>query len=111
MIISGGENIHPEEIEDVLAECDLVGQAAVVGLPDDRWGQKIVAFIEHEGLDSDRFAGTVAKVAGLRVLPPIPKPGKILNAAQNFQEHVDEMIRAGLSAKVNGPALPRGLSR
>jgi len=61
--------------------------------------QEIVAFIEHEGLDSDRLAGAVAKVAGLRALPPILKPGKILNAAQNFQEHVDEMVRAGLSAK------------
>ena len=32
---------------------------------------------------------------GLRALPPVRRPGKILNAAQNFQEHVDEMIRAG----------------
>jgi 2-furoate---CoA ligase len=46
MIISGGENIHPEEVEDILAECNLVAQAAVVGLPDERWGQKVVAFIE-----------------------------------------------------------------
>lgn len=46
MIISGGENIHPEEVEDTLAECPLVEQVAVVGLPDERWGQKVVAFIE-----------------------------------------------------------------
>jgi len=46
MIISGGENIHPEEVEDILAECDLVARAAVVGLPDERWGQKVVGFIE-----------------------------------------------------------------
>jgi 2-furoate---CoA ligase len=49
MIISGGENIHPEEVEDILAECDLVEQAAVVGLPDERWGQKVVAYIEPAG--------------------------------------------------------------
>ena len=55
--------------------------------------QEIVAFIEAEG--GDRFAGVSGRVDGLRVLPPIPRPGKILNAAQNFQEHVDEMIRAG----------------
>ncbi len=59
--------------------------------------QEIVAFIEHEGVDSDRFTGAVAEVAGLRALPPIQRPGKIFNAAQNFQEHVDEMIRAGLT--------------
>jgi len=46
MIISGGENIHPEEVEDALAECALVRQAAVVGLPDERWGQTVVAFVE-----------------------------------------------------------------
>ena len=57
--------------------------------------QEIVAFIEDEGVDSDRLAGMVAKVAGLNVLPPVLNPGKILNAAQNFQAHVDEMIRAG----------------
>ena len=49
MIISGAENILPEEIEDILAECDLVAQAAVVGLPDERWGQRVVAFIEPAG--------------------------------------------------------------
>ncbi len=46
MIISGGENIHPEEVEDTLSGSDLVSAAAVVGLPDERWGQKVVAFIE-----------------------------------------------------------------
>lgn len=46
MIISGGENIHPEEVEDLLAESALVDAVAVVGLPDERWGQKVVAFVE-----------------------------------------------------------------
>lgn len=59
--------------------------------------QEIVAFIEGEGLESDRFAGAVAKTSGLHVLPPVQNPGKIFNAAQNFQAHVDEMIRAGTS--------------
>ena len=59
--------------------------------------QEIVAFIEQEGPDSDRFEGAVAEASGLRALPPVLRPGKIFNAAQNFQEHVDEMIRAGVS--------------
>ncbi len=46
MINSGGENIHPEEVEDVLAKSPLVEQAAVVGLPDERMGAKVVAFVE-----------------------------------------------------------------
>ena len=46
MIVSGGENIHPEEIEDVLDALLLVRRAAVAGLPDARLGQKVVAFVE-----------------------------------------------------------------
>lgn len=56
MIISGGENIHPEEVEDTLAECALVRQAAVVGLPDERWGQRVVAFIEPASPDATALA-------------------------------------------------------
>jgi 2,4-diketo-3-deoxy-L-fuconate hydrolase len=56
-----------------------------------------VQFIETEGLKSERFAGAVAPVAALRPRAPVGRPGKILNAAQNFQEHVNEMIRAGMS--------------
>jgi 2-furoate---CoA ligase len=46
MIISGGENIYPEEIEDTLARSQLVAGCAVVGMPDERLGAKIVAFVE-----------------------------------------------------------------
>jgi len=59
--------------------------------------QELVAFIETEGVTSARFRGAVAPVAGLRPMAPVGRPGKILNAAQNFQEHVNEMIRAGMS--------------
>lgn len=59
--------------------------------------QEIVAFIEQEGLGSERFKGGVAKIASLHALPPLLRPGKIFNAAQNFQEHVNEMLRAGMT--------------
>jgi indoleacetate---CoA ligase len=45
MIISGGENIYPAEIENVLAECDAIAEVAVVGRPDDRWGEAVVAVV------------------------------------------------------------------
>jgi acyl-CoA synthetase (AMP-forming)/AMP-acid ligase II len=44
-IIRGGENIHPEEIEDVLLTHPGVSDVAVVGLPDEEWGHKIVAVV------------------------------------------------------------------
>jgi acyl-CoA synthetase (AMP-forming)/AMP-acid ligase II len=46
MIIRGGENIYPKEIEDVLASDPAVLEAAVVGMPDDKWGEVVVAFLQ-----------------------------------------------------------------
>jgi 2-furoate---CoA ligase len=45
MLISGGENIHPLEVEEVLAQHPKVAEVAVAGLPDERWGQIVVAFV------------------------------------------------------------------
>jgi len=45
MIISGGENIYPAEIENVLVECEAIAEAAVVGRPDERWGEVVVAVV------------------------------------------------------------------
>ena len=46
MIISGGENIYAEEVEDMLAKSPDVLGVAVIGLPDERWGERVAAFIE-----------------------------------------------------------------
>jgi 2,4-didehydro-3-deoxy-L-rhamnonate hydrolase len=53
--------------------------------------QEIVAFLEKEGKSG------AAKPATFKALPPVRRPGKMFYAAQNFQEHVNEMIRAGMS--------------
>ena len=45
MIIRGGENIFPREIEDVLIMHPGVAEAAVIGVPDDRWGEQPIAYI------------------------------------------------------------------
>ena len=39
MIISGGENIYPAEVEQAIAELDAVGSVAVIGVPDEKWGE------------------------------------------------------------------------
>ncbi|MFJ4422749.1 class I adenylate-forming enzyme family protein [Streptomyces bobili] len=46
MIIRGGENIYPKEIEDVLAGDPSVLEAAVIGVPDERWGEVVVAYVQ-----------------------------------------------------------------
>ncbi|MYK76904.1 MAG: AMP-binding protein, partial [Acidimicrobiaceae bacterium] len=48
LIISGGENVYPAEVERVLGEHPAVAQAAVIGRPDQRWGEVPVAFIVPE---------------------------------------------------------------
>jgi fatty-acyl-CoA synthase len=48
MYISGGENVYPAEVEGVLHEHPAVGDAAVVGVPDERWGETGVAFVVVE---------------------------------------------------------------
>jgi long-chain acyl-CoA synthetase len=45
MIISGGLNIYPVEIERVIYEHPCVSQCAVIGVPDDRWGEAVKAFV------------------------------------------------------------------
>jgi acyl-CoA synthetase (AMP-forming)/AMP-acid ligase II len=45
MIISGGENIHPAEVERVLKRHPKVSEVVVLGLPDERWGQRVVACV------------------------------------------------------------------
>ena len=49
MIISGGENIHPVEVEDVLARHTGVKDVAVIGEPDEKWGERVVAFVVPAG--------------------------------------------------------------
>jgi fatty-acyl-CoA synthase len=46
MLISGGENVYPKEIEDVIYSLDAVGECAVFGIPDDKWGEVPAAFIQ-----------------------------------------------------------------
>ena len=45
MIISGGENIYPAEIENLLADCPLILEAAVIGQADEKWGEVAVAVV------------------------------------------------------------------
>lgn len=49
LIISGGENIFPSEIENVLLKKDNIVNVAVIGLQDEKWGEVPVAFVQYEG--------------------------------------------------------------
>jgi len=90
MIVSGGENIHPVEVEDVLARADGVHEVAVIGASDERWGQRVVAcVVADEGVTAealDAFCLASATLARFkrpreyRFVEELPKSasGKIL---------------------------------
>src|SRR5262249_30628939 len=65
MIISGGENIHPLEVEDVLAGHPHVEEVAVVGIADERLGHRVVAVVvgraTAEELDAHCLASPLAR--------------------------------------------------
>jgi len=57
MIITGGENVYPREVEELLYTCTEVLECAVVGLPDRDWGERVTAFIvPHKNQQPDPAA-------------------------------------------------------
>lgn len=71
MIVCGGENIYPSEIEDVLTSIPGVVDAAVVGAPDPTWGEVVVAFVEHRGtsLTVEQLTGQCRRLLGSYKIP------------------------------------------
>ena len=45
MIVSGGENLYPREVEDLLADLDGIEEVAVIGVDDDEFGKRLAAFV------------------------------------------------------------------
>ncbi|HSP03872.1 MAG TPA: AMP-binding protein [Acidimicrobiales bacterium] len=87
MIITGGENVHPDPVEQRLREHPAVADAAVVGRPDPEWGQRVVAVLELAP------EATVPSLAELRdwvrdALPPWTAPKEL--------EVVDALPRTSL---------------
>jgi len=77
MIISGGENIYPREVEEVLYRCPGVKEAAVVGLPDEKWGSAVTAFIVRA--DADLSSSAVdAFCCSSNLLAPYKRPKGIM---------------------------------
>lgn len=83
MLISGGYNVYPREVEDVLMDFPGVLEAAVVGLPDEKWGDRVVAVVAGQpGLDQvalEAFArknlSGVKRPKQILIWPELPKSG------------------------------------
>jgi fatty-acyl-CoA synthase len=67
MFISGGENVYPAEVEAVLHEHPRVADAAVVGVPDERWGESGVAFVVGTASEEELLAHCRERLARFKV--------------------------------------------
>ena len=69
MIITGGENVYPIETENCLSQHDAVATAAVLGLPDPQWGERVVAAVTLKSPvgPEDLIAHCKARIAGYKV--------------------------------------------
>lgn len=94
MIISGGENIYPREVEDVVAHCPGVREVSVIGVPDPKWGQVVTACVIPSAPDltaeaiMDHFTATGAlasfkKPRRIHLMDSFPMnpSGKVLRGA------------------------------
>jgi long-chain acyl-CoA synthetase len=89
MIVTGGENVYSTEVEDVLYRHPMVLEAAVFGIPDQRWGEAVHAIIvprvpagEVPDLEAELIAFCRSEIAGYKVPKrievrddPLPKSG------------------------------------
>jgi acyl-CoA synthetase (AMP-forming)/AMP-acid ligase II len=72
MIVSGGENVYPEEVETLLAEHPAVAEVAVVGVPDDEWGERLAAYVvcrDGAELTADEVRAHVRSVLARHKVP------------------------------------------
>jgi acyl-CoA synthetase (AMP-forming)/AMP-acid ligase II len=107
MIISGGENIYPAEVESAICDHPDVAEVAVIGIPDDRWGEAVKAIVVmkqgKEATASDIINFTRERIAGFKTpksvefieaLPRNPS-GKIL------RRHLRDPYWEGKDRQVN----------
>ena len=90
MIISGGFNVYPNEVEQVLMRHTAIRDCAVVGAPDDKWGEAVVAVVElRDGAtidDMELIADCKARIGSVKspkrveIWPSLPRSpnGKVL---------------------------------
>ncbi|WP_428343329.1 AMP-binding protein [Mycobacterium sp.] len=93
VVISGGSNIYPREVEEVLLEHPDVSEACVVGAPDEEWGEVVVAFIVGAADPTDLDAHLLNRIARFKrpkrylVVNSLPKNsyGKVLKKDLRLQ--------------------------
>ena len=104
MIIRGGENIYPKEIEEFIYTCPKVRDVQVIGVPDQRYGEEIMACVilkDGEEMTSEEMTAYIAAHMARHKVPryirfvetfPMNAAGKILK--YKMREEAEEWIKA-----------------
>ena len=94
LIISGGYNVYPREIEDVLRAHPGVGDVAVIGVPDPVWGEAVVAFVEG-GENSAGFNAALVAFAADQ-LAPYKRPKRVHQVGHLPRNALGKVIKSEL---------------
>ncbi|CAG2139181.1 AMP-binding protein [Cupriavidus plantarum] len=103
MIISGGENVSPVDIESVLSLHPAVDEVAVAGVPDPRWGQKVVAFVKPRASIDAQALDTYCRGSDL---VNFKRPRDYVFVKEIPKSPVGKILRRKLSAGEYEPASP-----
>jgi 2-furoate---CoA ligase len=95
MIITGGENVSPVEIESCLSLHPAVSEVAVVGLPDERWGQIVAAFITRRREVAERDLDEHCRASGLA---NFKRPRRYIFVREIPKSPVGKLLRRKLAA-------------
>jgi 2-furoate---CoA ligase len=102
MIITGGENVSPVEIESCLSLHTAVSEVAVVGLPDERWGKIVTAFVKcHQAVAAEEL-DAYCRTSGLA---NFKRPRRYIFVSEIPKSPVGKLLRRKLVAGEYEPAL------
>ncbi|MBV9066189.1 MAG: long-chain fatty acid--CoA ligase, partial [Methylobacteriaceae bacterium] len=95
MIITGGENVSPVEIESCLSLHPAVSEVAVVGLPDERWGKIVTAFVKRVAPLAEAELDEHCRISGLA---NFKRPRRIIFVDEIPKSQVGKLLRRKLVA-------------
>ena len=106
MINTGGENVYPDEIEAALVCCPAVADVVVVGLPDERWGQAVTAFVVPGRRRRPRRRPSPPTDAwARRILPSLRRPKRVVAVDAVPRSAVGKTLRRAARRRATSTAL------
>ena len=108
MIVSGGENVYPVEVEEVLSQHPGVAEVAVIGIPDERWGETVIALVVRtagSAVSAPELVGHAReRLAGYKL------PRAIEFVAELPRNPAGKVLKRDLRARFGAPASGAGAS-